>query len=108
MEHILEEIDFLQKNCGSIGIQDLMADEVLRRACLKSLEIIGEATKNISEDLKKAHPVLEWRRITGMRDKLVHHYFGVDWEIIEDVLKNEVPKLRANITQLLSEMENSK
>jgi uncharacterized protein with HEPN domain len=59
-----------------------MVDDVLQRACLKSLEIIGEASRNISEDFKKAHP--------GMRDKLVHHYFGVDWEIVEDVLKNEL------------------
>lgn len=84
-----------------------MADEVLRRACLKSLEIIGEASRNISEDFKKAHPAVEWKRMTGMRDKLVHHYFGVDWEIIEDVLKNELPELRSNISRLLSEQENS-
>ncbi len=80
-----------------------MTDEVLQRACLKSLEIIGEASRNISENFKKAHPVVEWKRMTGMRDKLVHHYFGVDWEIIEDVLKNELPELRSNILRLLSE-----
>jgi uncharacterized protein with HEPN domain len=79
-----------------------MADDVLQRACLKSLEIIGEASRNISEDFKKAHPLVEWKRMTGMRDKLVHHYFGVDWEIVEDVLKNELPELRLNILQLLS------
>jgi uncharacterized protein with HEPN domain len=82
-----------------------MADDVLRRACLKSLEIIGEASKNISDDLKKTHPELDWRRIAGMRDKLVHHYFGVDWDIIEDVINNELPGLRSNVLQLLSEME---
>jgi len=85
-----------------------MADDVLRRACLKSLEIIGEASRNISEDFKKAHPVVEWKRMAGMRDKLVHHYFGIDWEIVEDVLKNELPGLRSNISRLLSELENSK
>ena len=84
-----------------------MADDVLRRACLKSLEIIGEASRNISEDFKKAHPVVEWKRMAGMRDKLVHHYFGIDWEIVEDVLKNELPGLRSNISRLLSELENS-
>jgi uncharacterized protein with HEPN domain len=96
----------MQKNCGSVEIQILMADEVLRRTCLKSLEIIGEASKNISDDLKKSHPEVDWRRIAGMRDKLVHHYFGVDWEIIEDVIKNELPGLRSNVQQLLFEMEN--
>jgi uncharacterized protein with HEPN domain len=82
-----------------------MADEVLSRACLKSLEIIGEASMNISEGLKNAHPIVEWRLMAGMRNKLVHHYFGVDWEIVDDVLKNELPDLRANILRVSSELK---
>ncbi len=85
MSHILEEMDFLAKYCSIVGIQTLMADEVLRRACVKSLEIIGEASRNISDDLKIAH----------------HHYFGVDWEIVDDALKNELPEIRLNLIKLL-------
>ena len=107
MVHILEEIDFLQKNCACLEIQDLMDDEILKRACLKSLEIIGEASRNISEDLKSANPDVEWRRVTGMRNKLVHHYFGVDWEIVDDVLKNELRDLQSHMQRLLSELGNS-
>jgi uncharacterized protein with HEPN domain len=55
--------------------QDLMTDPVLKRACLRSLEIIGEAVKNISDDLKNENPEIEWRKIAGLRDKLIHHYF---------------------------------
>ena len=84
------------ENCSAIDVQDLMEDKVLSRACLKSLEIIGEASRNISEDMKMAHPEIPWRQMTGMRNKLVHHYFGVDWEIVDDVLKNELPDLRSN------------
>jgi uncharacterized protein with HEPN domain len=83
-----------------------MAAEVLSRACLKSLEIIGEASRNISEELKKAHPIVERRRIVGMRNKLVHHYFGVG-DIVDDVLKNELPSLRANILLVSSELKKS-
>jgi uncharacterized protein with HEPN domain len=50
---------------------------------VKSLEIIGEASMNISDDLKKEHPEIPWRQMIGMRNKLVHHYFGVDWENCE-------------------------
>jgi uncharacterized protein with HEPN domain len=100
-------MDFLTENCSDVEIQDLMTDKVLSRACLKSLEIIGEASRNISEDLKKAHPEIPWRQMTGMRNKLVHHYFGVDWEIVDDVLKNELPDLRLSILRVLSELGDS-
>ena len=94
-------MDFLIENCSAIDMQILMEDKVLSRACLKSLEIIGEASRNISEDLRMAHPEVPWRQMTGMRNKLVHHYFGVDWEIVADVLKNELPDLRQDILRLL-------
>ena len=89
------------ENCSAIDMQDLMEDKVLSRACLKSLEIIGEASRNISENLRMAHPEVPWRQMTGLRNKLVHHYFGVDWEIVADVLKNELPGLRQDILRLL-------
>jgi uncharacterized protein with HEPN domain len=95
-------MDFLTENCAAVELQNLMGDEILSRACLKSLEIIGEASRNISEDLKRAHPEIPWRQMTGMRNKLVHHYFGVDWEIVDDVLKNELPDLRSNIIRISS------
>jgi uncharacterized protein with HEPN domain len=84
-------------------MRELETNKVLSRACLKSLEIIGEASRNVSDDLKIAHPEIPWKQITGMRNKLVHHYFGVDWEIVDDVLKNELPDLRLNIKRLLSD-----
>jgi uncharacterized protein with HEPN domain len=95
-------MDFLTENCAAVELQNLMGDEILSRACLKSLEIIGEASRNISEDLKRALPEIPWRQMTGMRNKLVHHYFGVDWEIVDDVLKNELPDLRSNIIRISS------
>ena len=94
-------MDFLTENCSVIDVQNLMEDKALSRACLKSLEIVGEASGNISEDLKMAHPEVPWRQMTGLRNKLVHHYFGVDWEIVADVLKNELPGLRQDIMRLL-------
>lgn len=93
-------MDFLTENCANLEMQDLMTDKVLSRACLKSLEIIGEASRSTSEDLKMEHPKIPWRQMTGLRNKLVHHYFSVDWEIVDDVLKNELPDLRSNIMRL--------
>jgi len=94
-------MDFIEKYCAVVGIETLMADEVLRRACVKSLEIIGEASRNISDDLRKAHPEIPWRQMIGMRNKLVHHYFGVDWEIVNDALENELPEIKLKLAKIL-------
>jgi len=78
-----------------------MNDEVLQRACVRSLEVIGEAVKNLSEDFKIKEPDLEWRKIAGFRDKLIHYYFGVDWDIVWDVIRNKIPPLEKEIKQLI-------
>ncbi len=83
-----------------------MEDEVLQRACLRSLEVIGEATKNLSDEFKAGHPVVEWRKIAGMRDKLIHHYFGVDWAVVWIVLENKIPQLRNDVETLIEERKD--
>lgn len=74
-----------------------MNDPVLQRASFRSLEIIGEAVKNISEDFKKKNTEIEWRKIAGLRDKLIHHYFGVDWVLVWDVIENKIPELEKTL-----------
>ena len=74
--------DFLLKRTGGIAFDAFAADDVLRRACARSLEIIGEAVKNISPHLRKKHKDVEWTKIAGLRDKLIHGYFDVDLGIL--------------------------
>lgn len=74
-----------------------MNDPVLQRASFRSLEIIGEAVKNISEDFKKKNTEIEWRKIAELRDKLIHHYFGVDWVLVWDVIENKIPELEKTL-----------
>ncbi|HEC86588.1 MAG TPA: DUF86 domain-containing protein, partial [Thermoplasmatales archaeon] len=61
---------------------------------IRNLEIIGEAVKNLPDDIKKDYPEVEWRKIAGLRDILIHAYFGVDLEVIWDIVKNKVPELK--------------
>ena len=103
MRHILEEINFLEESSSCIEFSDLMRNREKQRAWLRSLEVIGEATKNLSKEFKEKYPEVEWRKIAGLRDKLIHHYFGVKWEIIWDVIKNEIPAIKLKVEVMLNE-----
>ena len=105
LRSILVEIDFLISECECLGVEELMGNRILSRACIRSLEIIGEAVKRLSSELKEKHPEIEWHFIAGMRDKLIHRYFGIDWDVVCNILKNEIRPLKAEIEIMLSEVE---
>ena len=108
LNHVREETKFILKTCEGLEREDLMRNQLLQRAVLRRLEVIGEAVKNISEELKQRHPELEWKKLTGLRDKLIHHYFGVDWVIVWDVITTRIPSLHEQIEQLVEEEKKEK
>jgi uncharacterized protein with HEPN domain len=105
LEHILDEIAFLTSHVESLKFEDLLEDELLQRGVIRSLEIIGEASKNVSPGLKEAYPQIEWKMMAAMRDKLIHRYFQVNWRIVWNVLTMEIPSLRVQIEKILREQQ---
>lgn len=97
IKHILDEIDFLKMQSRNLEFEDLVKNEVLKRAFPRSFEIIGEAAKNLSDPLKEKYPEIEWKKIVGMRDRLIHVYFGINWDILWDVVKNKLPEIEKSI-----------
>lgn len=103
LRHILDEADYLASQIANLTQLEFFADETMKRAFVRSMEIIGEAIKQVPQDVRKRHPQIEWRAISGMRDKVIHHYFGVDYDIVWDVAVNKVPKLREQVESILTE-----
>lgn len=102
LRHILDEIRFLLESEKELTKDVFLSDETKKRAFVRSLEIIGEAAKNLPEDVRSANPDIEWKAIAGMRDRLIHGYFGVDYEIVWDVVVSKLPALRDEVDRLLS------
>ena len=102
--HILDECNYLLQATHGLPKAEFLRDPTLRRAFVRSLEIIGEATKHLPEDLCQRHPVIEWRSIAGMRDRLIHAYFGVDYELVWNVITDKIPALQQEITSMINEL----
>ncbi|HEY4690602.1 MAG TPA: DUF86 domain-containing protein [Anaerolineae bacterium] len=103
LRHILDEMTYLVERSQGLSKSEFLQDTTLTRAFVRSLEIIGEAIKNVPEDLRRKHAHIDWRAMAGMRDRLIHAYFGVDYDIVWDVVTNKVPLLRQEIQHIVEE-----
>ena len=101
--HILQEIEYLSGESPHLSFEEFVSNETLKRAFVRSLEIIGEAVKNIPDSVRQKYPAIHWRRIAGMRDKLIHAYFGVNYHLIWSVVQDELPVLDGQIRKILAE-----
>ena len=94
LKHIRDECLFILSVTGNdFTKDDLIEDETIKRAIVRSLEIIGEATKKIPADFKFKWSLINWKNMAGMRDRLIHDYMGINYSIVWDVIRNKIPEL---------------
>jgi len=105
LRHIQDEILFILTATEIVSDSvEFMNDETLKRAVIRSLEIIGEAAKKIPADFKMKWDNVRWKEMAGMRDRLIHDYMGVNYSIVWDVIKNKIPDLRVQIERVLEKV----
>ena len=94
LQHILDECFYLTRESQENSFDDFLKNERLIRAVCRSLEIIGEASSKIHPDLKAKYPLVSWREMNDIRNRIIHHYFGIDYDIVWDTIKTDIPILK--------------
>jgi len=100
--HILDECNYLLREYEGNSFDDFIEDERLSKAICRSLEIIGEASSKLHPDLKSKYPFIPWREMSDLRNRIIHHYFGIDYDIVWDVLKSDIPTLKESVELLIA------
>ena len=95
----------IQEFIEGMDFDAFTSDDKTASAVIRKFEIIGEATKNIPEDIRQKYPQIPWRQMAGMRDRLIHAYFGIDYSLVWETAKNRIPLLQPVIAQILKDLD---
>jgi uncharacterized protein with HEPN domain len=101
LEDILEAVQKIRAYTEGMSQKTFAADPKTLDAVVRNLEIVGEAIKKIPDEVRSKHPAVDWKKIAGLRDILIHEYFGIDVEIIWDIVQNKLPVLEKQVKQIL-------
>ncbi len=101
IKHILVSIKDIESFSKGLSKDKFVKDNLRQNAIIRKIEIIGEAVKNLSDSFKNKYSEVLWKEIAGTRDKIIHHYFGVDLDIIWKIIKTDLPKLEKKIIKIL-------
>jgi len=105
LQDILDSINDIESFAGNMSFEEFTKDRKTINAVVRSIEIIGEASKKIPGTLRAKYETLPWKEMTGMRDKLIHAYFGVDLETLWKTVKDDIPPLKQLIQKMLKDLE---
>jgi len=105
LHDILDHAEKAQQFTTSVDFDAFCANEEKTMAVVRALEVVGEAAKHVPEPVRQRYPEVPWRNIVGMRDVLIHHYFGVDLEVVWKTVHRDLPALRTAVRRILADLE---
>ncbi|MGJ7034631.1 HepT-like ribonuclease domain-containing protein [Anoxybacillus eryuanensis] len=103
LQDILAAAEKIEKYTQGLSYDDFLDNDLISDAVIKNILVIGEAAKHIPDEMRQASPHIEWRKMAGMRDMMIHGYFSINYRIVWDVVQNKIPRLKQHIMQLLNE-----
>lgn len=105
---IREAIERIERYIAGMDYEGFVDDIKTQDAVVRNLEIIGEAIKNLTFSLRKKYSKVDWKDFTGLRDKIIHFYFGIKWDIVWSIIKDKLPSLKKNIKSILKHINRDR
>jgi len=105
LNDILKALEAVENFVEGLNFEDFKQDDKTSSAVLRKFEIIGEAAKQVPESIKQKYPAVGWKEMAGMRDKLIHLYFGINYELVWQTIKNRIPEIKPAIRQILQNLK---
>lgn len=106
LKDILDALDTIEQFAREVDFETFKNDDMRSSAVIRKFEIIGEATKNIPEEIRQKYPAVPWKDMAGMRDRLIHFYFGIKYELVWETIKKEIPKVKPLIEKMLKDLQD--
>ena len=108
LQDILDAMEAIENFVVDFDLEGFKINDMLSSAVIRKFEVIGEAAKNVPKDITKKYPDVPWKKMAGMRDRLIHFYFGIKYDLVWHTIKAEIPRIKPLIKRILTEIEGEK
>jgi len=108
LEDIIAAMDAIERFVEGMSLEDLRRDDKTASAVIRKFEIIGEAAKHVPLSLRRAYPDIPWKEMAGMRDRLIHGYFGIDYDLVWQAVRVHIPQIKPKLQSMLEELRRER